>query len=78
MTPDHPDHPDRSDHPDHADHADRADRPGPPPDAVAQRRPLLRVSHLSKTFIGTKALDDVSLEVAAGEVVAIVGQNGSG
>ena len=45
---------------------------------VAQRRPLLRVSHLSKTFIGTKALDDVSLEVAAGEVLAIVGQNGSG
>ena len=45
---------------------------------AAQRRPLLRVSHLSKTFVGTKALDDVSLEVAAGEVVAIVGQNGSG
>jgi len=41
-------------------------------------RTLLRVSHLSKTFIGTKALDDVSLEVGAGEVLAIVGQNGSG
>ncbi|MGI8679617.1 MAG: sugar ABC transporter ATP-binding protein [Jatrophihabitans sp.] len=39
---------------------------------------LLRVSHLSKTFVGTPALDDVSLDVAAGEVVAIVGQNGSG
>jgi ribose transport system ATP-binding protein len=39
---------------------------------------LLRASHLSKTFIGTKALDDVSLEVAAGEILAIVGQNGSG
>ena len=41
-------------------------------------RTLLRVSHLSKTFTGTKALDDVSLEVATGEVLAIVGQNGSG
>lgn len=45
---------------------------------VGRHSPLLRVSHLSKTFIGTKALDDVSLEVAAGEVLAIVGQNGSG
>lgn len=41
-------------------------------------RSLLRVSHLSKTFVGTKALDDVSLEVGAGEVLAVVGQNGSG
>jgi ABC-type sugar transport system ATPase subunit len=43
-----------------------------------QRRPLLRVSHLSKSFMATRALDDLSLEVAAGEVLAIVGQNGSG
>jgi ribose transport system ATP-binding protein len=41
-------------------------------------RALLRVSHLSKTFAGSKALDDVSLEVATGEILAIVGQNGSG
>jgi ribose transport system ATP-binding protein len=39
---------------------------------------LLRASRLSKTFIGTKALDDVSLGVASGEILAIVGQNGSG
>ena len=45
---------------------------------TADRRVLLRVSGLSKTFTGTKALDDVSLEVAAGEILAIVGQNGSG
>ena len=48
------------------------------PEPPAGGRPLLRVSHLSKTFAGTKALDDVSIEVAAGEVLAIVGQNGSG
>jgi ABC-type sugar transport system ATPase subunit len=45
---------------------------------TADRRVLLRVSGLSKTFVGTKALDDVSLEVAAGEILAVVGQNGSG
>ena len=49
-------------------------RPGP----AGPPRPLLRVAHLSKTFTATVALDDVSLEVAAGEVLAIVGQNGSG
>jgi ABC-type sugar transport system ATPase subunit len=40
--------------------------------------PVLRVQHLSKTFPGTKALDDVSLEIAEGEIHALVGQNGSG
>ena len=39
---------------------------------------LLRLERLSKTFPGTRALDDVSLDVAAGEVHALVGQNGSG
>ena len=38
----------------------------------------LRIEHLSKTFPGQVALDDVSLDVAAGEVHALVGQNGSG
>ena len=41
-------------------------------------RPVLQVRHLSKTFPGTRALDDVSLEIAAGEVHALMGQNGSG
>jgi ABC-type sugar transport system ATPase subunit len=40
--------------------------------------PLLRVSAISKTFPGLRALERVSLDVDAGEIVAVVGQNGSG
>ena len=40
--------------------------------------PLLRVRGLSKSFPGLRALKDVDLEVASGEVLAVVGQNGSG
>ena len=39
---------------------------------------VLRIEHLSKTFPGQVALSDVDLDVAAGEVHALVGQNGSG
>ena len=38
----------------------------------------LKIEHLSKTFPGQAALVDVSLEIAPGEVHALVGQNGSG
>lgn len=40
--------------------------------------PVLRIEHLSKTFPGQVALNDVSIEVAPGQVHALVGQNGSG
>ncbi|HEU5265097.1 MAG TPA: sugar ABC transporter ATP-binding protein [Jatrophihabitans sp.] len=39
---------------------------------------VLRIEHLSKTFPGTKALDDVSMDIREGEIHALVGQNGSG
>lgn len=38
----------------------------------------LRIEHLSKTFPGQRALIDVDLTLAPGEVHALVGQNGSG
>jgi ABC-type sugar transport system ATPase subunit len=40
--------------------------------------PVLRISGLSKTFPGTRALDDVSLDIRRGEIHALMGQNGSG
>ena len=40
--------------------------------------PALAVEHLSKTFPGTRALIDASIEIRVGEVHALVGQNGSG
>jgi ribose transport system ATP-binding protein len=38
----------------------------------------LRIGNLSKTFPGQRALDAVDLEIAPGEIHALVGQNGSG
>src|SRR5205085_3958379 len=39
---------------------------------------LLEVRGLSKSFPGVRALDGVGLRVAAGEVLAVVGENGAG
>jgi ribose transport system ATP-binding protein len=47
---------------------------GGPADAA----PALRLTHLSKTFVGTRALVDVDLSVNRGEIHALVGGNGSG
>ena len=40
--------------------------------------PLLQVKNVVKQFPGVKALDDVSLELDAGEVLCLVGENGAG
>jgi len=39
---------------------------------------VLSLAHISKSFAATRAVDDVSLEVRAGEIVALVGENGAG
>jgi ABC-type sugar transport system ATPase subunit len=40
--------------------------------------PALRMSHISKRFPGTLAVNDVTFRVTAGEVHALVGENGAG
>ena len=40
--------------------------------------PTLSVRNLSKSFAGVRALDDVSLDLHAGSVHALVGENGAG
>jgi len=55
------------------------DRPAPAPDAAAASAPrVLAVRGLSKSFGGVRAVDDVTFEVHAGEVLSIIGPNGSG
>jgi rhamnose transport system ATP-binding protein len=39
---------------------------------------MLHASHLAKSFSGIRALTDASLEVRAGEIHALVGENGAG
>jgi ribose transport system ATP-binding protein/inositol transport system ATP-binding protein len=39
---------------------------------------LLEMNHISKSFPGVKALEDVSLHLRKGEVFALVGENGAG
>jgi energy-coupling factor transport system ATP-binding protein len=64
----------------HEETAAVANRTPPPAHATVEHAPaLLRVDHLSFAYpFGPRVLDDVCLEIAAGEFIAIVGQNGSG
>ena len=39
---------------------------------------LLKVTHLTKSFGGNRAVDDVSFALAAGELLAMIGPNGAG
>ena len=41
-------------------------------------KPILEMTGISKSFFGVKVLDDVSIDLFPGEVVALVGENGAG
>jgi len=45
---------------------------------MTDRSYLLEMKHISKQFPGVKALDDVTLQVRAGTVHALMGENGAG
>jgi len=47
-------------------------------DAPAPTTPLVEMKNISVAFGGVHAVDDVSIDLSAGEVVAIVGGNGAG
>jgi len=47
-------------------------------DKILSKEPILKVSGISKHFGGVKALSDVSFDVHAGEILGIIGPNGSG
>jgi ABC-type branched-subunit amino acid transport system ATPase component len=47
-------------------------------DVDSNDRPLLEVRSLSKAFGGLRALQGIDLDVYAGEIVGIIGPNGSG
>ena len=43
-----------------------------------KRESLLEIRNLSKSFAGLKALDDVSFSLKTGEILGLIGPNGSG
>jgi rhamnose transport system ATP-binding protein len=40
--------------------------------------PLLDLQHISKSYGGVRALDDVSLQLQSGEILGLIGENGAG
>lgn len=58
--------------------ADPKDSGAPSAVMEGDRPPFLQVSGLTKQFGGIKALDDVSLSVDTGQVLALCGANGAG
>ena len=43
-----------------------------------EKKPLMKMTGISKSFPGVKALEDVNLSAYGGEVMALLGENGAG
>src|SRR5678810_602872 len=52
--------------------------PAPPPPPAVATMPLLAMRGIRKSFSGTEVLHGVDLTLAAGEVLALLGENGAG
>ncbi|MDZ4169105.1 MAG: ABC transporter ATP-binding protein [Coriobacteriia bacterium] len=48
------------------------------PQPSGRREPILELKHITKRFPGVLANEDVSIDVAPGEVLALLGENGAG
>ena len=59
-------------------HANAVVRAVESPATEGQRRALLTVRGVAKSFKGVRALDGIDLDVREGEVLAVIGPNGSG
>lgn len=46
--------------------------------SAASMHPVVRLEHARKAFGGNQVLNDISLSVSPGEVVAIIGPSGGG
>ena len=57
---------------------EQAHTTGPQTQPTGSAGPVLSLRHVSKTYPGTRALQDVDLDVAAGEVHCLIGENGAG
>jgi rhamnose transport system ATP-binding protein len=57
---------------------DPAAQPQPPATEQVGATPILEMVHISKSFGGTQALEDVSLQLYSGEIHALLGENGAG
>src|SRR5690606_10517823 len=49
-----------------------------PANARVMTQPFVKLNRITKSYLGFKAVDDVSLTIGRGEVIGLVGENGAG